>query len=293
MNPTGTGGDPATPDDPIERQKEPDQPSGTGVPALTGWLIGGGALCAITYFFVSHQHRAFLYSGVILGVLGILAYIVSPISLKDRFKWLKNGNNWLTAIAILMPVLGYVWMTIFAYTTKGQHQQFLGAMYMVGLASLIGGAAVGFLFGVPKSVSSGDARQASAKASNQNYLPSSNLAEISDWLTKLLLGAGLVSITKLGDPLSKLVDDVAAGFKVAAASPSMTPESMKVMAGAIMIAFVLIGFLDGYVVTTLWYQKQLNRDQKDQQADEQKSAPVPQSTQWSISGKVELSPPVE
>jgi len=41
--------------------------------------------------------------------------------------------------------------------------------------------------------------------------PEQQLAKVSDWLTKLLLGAGLVSLTQLGKPLSHLVDTVARG----------------------------------------------------------------------------------
>jgi hypothetical protein len=33
----------------------------------------------------------------------------------------------------------------------------------------------------------------------------------------------------------------------------------QVMAGAIMVTYVIIGFLDGYVVTTLWYGKRMDR----------------------------------
>jgi hypothetical protein len=39
---------------------------------------------------------------------------------------------------------------------------------------------------------------------------------VSDWLTKLLLGAGLVQLTRLGAPISQLIDSVAAGLAPAA-----------------------------------------------------------------------------
>ena len=80
--------------------------------------------------------------------------------------------------------------------------------------------------------------------------PSSNLAEISDWLTKLLLGAGLVELTRLGRPLGTLIDDVATGLGSATSSG-------KVVAATILLTYVTLGFIDVYIVTTLWYGKHL------------------------------------
>jgi len=89
-----------------------------------------------------------------------------------------------------------------------------------------------------------------------SFTPSTNLAEISDWLTKLLLGAGLVELTRLGRPVATLVDTVARGLENIA--PSATPSGPAVVAAAaIMATYLVLGFLDGYVVTTLWYGKRL------------------------------------
>jgi hypothetical protein len=88
--------------------------------------------------------------------------------------------------------------------------------------------------------------------------PSTNLAEISDWLTKLLLGAGLVELTRLGRPLSGLVDAVARGMRDL--PPGVKPpESSVVVAAGILAMYVVLGFLDGYILTTVWYGKYLER----------------------------------
>jgi hypothetical protein len=89
-------------------------------------------------------------------------------------------------------------------------------------------------------------------------LPSTNLAEISDWLTKLLLGAGLVELTRLGQPLSELIDNVARGLGGATASGGVT-ESAVVIAASIMITYVILGFLGGYLTTAFWYGRVLQR----------------------------------
>ena len=89
-------------------------------------------------------------------------------------------------------------------------------------------------------------------------LPSTNLAEISDWLTKLLLGAGLVSLTRLGRPLSQLIDNVARGLGGGTASGGVT-ASAAVLAGAILITYVVLGFLGGYLTTAFFYGRVLQR----------------------------------
>jgi hypothetical protein len=88
--------------------------------------------------------------------------------------------------------------------------------------------------------------------------PSTNLAEISDWLTKLLLGAGLVELTRLGHPLSSLIDAVARGLQGIPAGGAVSGSPVLV-AASILVMYVVLGFLDGYVVTTLWYGKYLQR----------------------------------
>jgi hypothetical protein len=135
------------------------------------------------------------------------------------------------------------------------------------IAAFLSGCLIGFLFGIPRVVSSGQLRHDTGQfrrdkgsglpaPSSNLYTPSSNLAEVSDWLTKLLLGAGLVQLTRLGAPISQLIDSVAAGLAPAAAAGSAN-SAAKVMAGAILFGYVAIGMLDAYVVTTVWYQNKL------------------------------------
>ena len=96
---------------------------------------------------------------------------------------------------------------------------------------------------------------ASAGRPSSAFTPSTNLAEVSDWLTKLLLGAGLVQLTHLGPPVASLINSVAAGLEGGTtAEPS---GSATVMAGAILITYTVLGFLVGYVLTTLWYGHRL------------------------------------
>jgi hypothetical protein len=166
--------------------------------------------------------------------------------------WLGHTTTWLAALALWAPTFGAIWILIYAFATPGTHWSYACVGLLTSLAALVAGYMAGFLFGIPRVVSSGALRQ-----TTNDYTPSSNLAEVSDWLTKLLLGAGLVQLTRLGAPLAHLIDDIAAGLHSTAASAS----GAKVAAGAILIGYTITGILVGYVVTTLWYQKRITNQQ--------------------------------
>ena len=166
--------------------------------------------------------------------------------------WSRHTSNWLAALALWVPAFGAMWILIYAFTTPGAHWSYASIGLLTSLAALVTGYLAGFLFGIPRVVSSGALRHAT-----NEYTPSSNLAEVSDWLTKLLLGAGLVQLTRLGPPVAHLIDNIAAGLHSTAASAS----GAKVAAGAILFGYTITGILVGYVMTTLWYQRKITNQQ--------------------------------
>jgi Putative Ig domain len=162
---------------------------------------------------------------------------------------LSHLTVWLSIFAIVTPAIGAGLITLYALATTGPHLTYLAVGLLTAMAAFLTGCLTGFLFGIPRVVSSGQVRQ----QQSSGYAPSSNLAEVSDWLTKLLLGAGLVQLTHLAAPIADLIDHVAAGLHTTAASS----EAAKVTAGAILFGYAIVGLLDGYVITTIWYQRRL------------------------------------
>jgi hypothetical protein len=163
---------------------------------------------------------------------------------------LSQIGTWLAVLGLGVPIVGFIVIFIYAFATYGSHWTYVAVGMVTALAALWSGCFVGFLFGIPRVVSSGQLRH---EVGTLSYSPNSNLAEVSDWLTKLLLGAGLVQLTHLGPPIARLIDYVAAGLHSTAASTG----AAKVMAGAILFGYVVVGVLDGYVVTTVWYQNKI------------------------------------
>lgn len=174
-------------------------------------------------------------------------------SITVRTSWretLSHVSAWLALLAVGIPTLGTIGILVYAFSTPGSHLTYWGVGMMTGLAAFLTGCLAGFLFGIPRAVSTGAIRQ---RTGTTEYSPSSNLAEVSDWLTKLLLGAGLVQLTHLGAPIASLIDHVAGGLH----GPAGPSQAATVMAGAILFGYTAIGLLNSYVITTMWYQDRL------------------------------------
>jgi hypothetical protein len=135
--------------------------------------------------------------------------------------------------------------------------QFLGTasvgLLVAGASSMVGGL-LGFLFGIPRSLQgsgtstgpSSGKTQSGNSADDQagSYGANTNLEQISDWLTKILVGVGLTKLGVLPEKLQALASFVSPGF---GALPH--PD---VIAIAVVLYFAVSGFLFGYLWTRLY-----------------------------------------
>jgi hypothetical protein len=133
-----------------------------------------------------------------------------------------------------------------------------GVAMLTALCAAAVGLLLSLLFGVRRQVSSGAIRQAGTStadtvgaAQNDEHKSRGSKRLVDETSPR----SGLVSLTKIGEPLGHLIDTVAAGLTVAT-SPS---SSAKVVAGAILLGYGALGFLVGYLVTTIWYQRELEK----------------------------------
>jgi hypothetical protein len=132
----------------------------------------------------------------------------------------------LTALlAVLLPLLGSAAGAVYLYFDDGWSRVGLGAL--VALAALMCGGLVGFLFGVPRTPQ-GDQRGGT------------NLEQVSDWLTKILVGVALIYLSRLGDAAGRLFTTV--GDALGGGQPA------HVAAGAGLSFFAITGFLIAYVM---------------------------------------------
>jgi len=156
---------------------------------------------------------------------------------------------WVNAILIAMGA-GILGIAIYAWAERSW--MVFGCSLLIALAAALGGAMAGFIFGIPKSVTtaqtSNEMGTAAATITTQ-YQGNSNLEQISDWLTKILVGAGLVQLGSIRDEFnalgSRLADSGCMGTAGWVAGP------------AVIVAYVVTGFLLAYLWARIYMAKAL------------------------------------
>jgi hypothetical protein len=127
----------------------------------------------------------------------------------------------------------------------------LTAFLLFGAAAAIG-AGLGFLFGLPRSRYADTAGSDQANATtgtpgashrtpqSAHYLTNSNLIKVSDWLTTIIIGVGLVNLVKIGPA----VGDLSNTFEEALGGASY--------AGIVGVSVVVIALLASMILCYLW-----------------------------------------
>ena len=206
---------------------------------------------------VDHWFEILLALAIIFSILKIIILTwVNPQGVGSTIKTLFSGvwaDIRVTVFIVFISVsvgLGLIF--------KRLDTPFTALLWAVGL--LAGGWLIGFLFGIPKVLQSdtavaqsqGNATAASGppgaapgnarQAQRSQYQVNTNLEQISDWLTKIIVGLGLINLKQVPELVQRLSNYMA---------PAMGTDS-HVFAAAVFLYFSVIGFLGGYVTTRLW-----------------------------------------
>jgi hypothetical protein len=140
------------------------------------------------------------------------------------------------SVLILIAILA-----IIVLSTHAQSIRFAVVSLMWSLACLAGAGAVGFLFGIPKSLQTDIINRAETPYRQQ---PNTNLEQISDWLTKIIVGLGLYEIRSIVPFLRRMAEILASGIG--------SVDEYIAFAGALIIYSLAVGFLFGYLVTRVF-----------------------------------------
>ncbi len=100
------------------------------------------------------------------------------------------------------------------------------------------GGLVGFLFGVPRVTFDGAARV--------THRPNSNIEALSDWLTKIIVGVGLLEFHSVGTFLDRVSSDVGR------AVPGADAARGSAFAKALIVYFFVAGVIQGYLLTRMY-----------------------------------------
>lgn len=122
----------------------------------------------------------------------------------------------------------------------------LGTGLLLAGSALLGGAFLGFLFGIPRSLQQQNVTESASSPSASGraaYGANTSLEQISDWLTKILVGVGLTQLTSLPSALKQFANFAVPGLGGF--------ETSGVFAVALLVYFLICGFLMSYLWTRL------------------------------------------
>ena len=151
---------------------------------------------------------------------------------------------------VLRFALALAALLVAAYGATIKSYTLLTIEALIGTATLSVGGLLGFLFGIPRTTRRNADSTPTADGHRETvaapYEPSNNLEQVADWLTKILVGVGLVELGTLGGALAKVGDEVAK-----AVTP--TPMGTAVVTEVVVITFATLGFLASFLWTRIYY----------------------------------------
>jgi hypothetical protein len=124
---------------------------------------------------------------------------------------------------------------------------------LVAAAAMVLAGILGLLFGIPRAytseVSGAGAVEAAKAEIARGYKANTNLEQVSDWLTKILIGATLTQLGAVPGLVQQLVDYLDDAFGAGPAAAALVLGIVGVYAGG--------GFLVGYLWARLWLGRAL------------------------------------
>ena len=155
----------------------------------------------------------------------------------------ESQSNWKFYLGLSIAA-GLVAVAMHAFSGFNGYQfRELSAGFFLSGASLFVGILLGFIFGIPKTAIVNRDQSDSVEADvHPSYSPNTNLEEVSDWLTKMLIGVGLVQLSAIPGYLKRFASywQISVGNSFPAAYVAV-----------IVVFFVCVGFLMGYLWTRL------------------------------------------
>ncbi len=130
-------------------------------------------------------------------------------------------------------------------TTWAEYARTVAGLLMVAGCAWSAGALVGFLFGIPRTLPSpaDEPTGAGRSAGPVRYRVNTNLEQISDWLTKILVGAGLAELHRLPAALRGAAD-----FFASAIGGRAVPDLAGFVV-ALLVYSSIAGLMTGYLGT--------------------------------------------
>lgn len=134
----------------------------------------------------------------------------------------------------------------FAYANISQsYWGLFGLFIIITFASLLLGGLLGFLFAIPKLNRNYNPREDYDRSTK--YMPNTNLEDVSDWLTKIIIGVTLTQLGKIPGYLQGIADYLIDNSKLMLQIDSARPFLI-----ALIIYSFVTGFIIGYFYTRIY-----------------------------------------
>jgi hypothetical protein len=117
------------------------------------------------------------------------------------------------------------------------------------------------LFGIPRAQTTSGEEAQGETGKQSRYVENTNLEQISDWLTKIIVGVTLVQFNDIVSAISAFSDKIAVAFLPGIASHA--GPALGNFAFAILLFFAILGFMYSYLWTRLYLIKELTQMQLD------------------------------
>lgn len=160
----------------------------------------------------------------IIGLLGILIYVYQDKICAD-FKVNPNNKKEVSFIYSMLATLFFVAGAFFTFSNL-----------------------FGFLFGIPRTTVIDESEK-----SKSQYIGNDNLLQVSDWITKIIIGLGLTQINEIPSFLKRISNFIIVNTHV----------SNQALIILIILYYSCLGFLFGYLWTRLYFIKMLHASDND------------------------------
>lgn len=168
---------------------------------------------------------------------------------RQWFPWGVGNPTFYLTLLVLVAIVGVAFIA-----TQGSAAVAVAA----GIASFMVGGTFGFIFGIPRYATSASEREIqSAQAGVVKYKANTNLEQISDWLTKILVGLGLTQFPAIASFFSSV------SAALGEALLGSTGTTASVTAAALIVLTIIPGFIFFY----LWSRVYLPRMFQEAEAD--------------------------
>jgi hypothetical protein len=172
-----------------------------------------------------------------------------PANEVNRQAWdsARDGGRFVSRMAVVVTAAGCLAVLVFSSQGKtwAEYARTVAGLTMIAGCAWSAGGLVGFLFGIPRTSSLPAAGPPGEERTPDvmHYRVNTNLEQISDWLTKILVGVGLAELHALPGALR----DASSYF--AGALGAQAPAEFQAFVVALLVYFSVVGLMTGYLGT--------------------------------------------